>query len=63
VSNKTQLAQIQGPVGRFYAVYNPVCVKAKGVLNLTDLCSGTLQLGLLDPPTSGGDVEEVSYEI
>lgn len=55
--------QVQRPDGHFYAVYHPVCIKVKGLLNLTSLCSGMLQLGLLDPPTSGGDLEEVIHEI
>lgn len=63
MSNKTLLTQLQRPDGHFYAVYHPVCIKVKGLLNLTSLCSGMLQLGLLDPPTSGGDLEEVIHEI
>lgn len=47
----------------FYAVYHPEFKKVKGPLNLTSLCIGTLQLGLLDPLPSVGDLEEVNYEI
>lgn len=55
--------KVQRPAGHFYAAYHPVCIKAKGLLNLTILCSGTPELGLLDPPTHGVSLEEVSYEI
>lgn len=62
VSNKTLLTQVQRPDRCFYAVYYPAAVKVKGLLNLTSLCSSTLQLSLLDPLTSTGYLEEVSYE-
>lgn len=61
VSNKTLLTQMKRPDGSFYAVY-PATVKVKGLLNPTSLCSGTLQLGLLDPLTSKEYLGEVSYE-
>lgn len=53
---------MQRPDGCFYAVYHPAAVKAKGLLNLTSLFAGTLQVGLLDPLTSNGYLEKVSYE-
>lgn len=45
----------------FYAVYHPA-TEVDRLLNLTSLCSDTLQLGLLDPVTSEKYLEEVSYE-
>lgn len=55
--------KVQRPAGHFYAAYHPVCIKAKGLLNLISLCSDTPELGLLDPPTRGASLEEVSCEI
>lgn len=62
VSNKILLTQVQRPDDCFYVFYHPATVKVKGLLNLTSLFSGTLQLGLLDPLTFKKYLGEVSYE-